>query len=102
MEWKGSVGGNVVRLTAEFIPSLNMRFDEALDPAAITPNNFRLERALDNSSVAGTLKHYLVGKQSVPCFFPAQPLLANENSEVNMNTKVKLGALASGAGDDKH
>ena len=64
---------------AELHPIINMRFDEALDPAAITPNHFRLERTPDNSSVAGTLKHYLVGKQSVLCFFPAQPLLPNEN-----------------------
>jgi len=66
-------------INAELHPIVNMRFNEALDPASITPNIFRLERTLDNSSIAGTLKHYLVGKQSVLCFFPAQSLPPNEN-----------------------
>jgi N-acetylmuramoyl-L-alanine amidase len=64
---------------AELHPIINMRFNEAIDPASVTPNIFLLERAQDNSSVAGTLKHYLVGSQSVLCFFPAQPLMPNEN-----------------------
>jgi hypothetical protein len=64
---------------AELHPILNMRFNEAIDPASVTPDLFLLERSLDNSSVAGTLKHYLVGSQSVLCFFPAQPLRPDEN-----------------------
>lgn len=58
----------------ELQPILNMRFDEALDPASITPGIFNLERFRDVPTVNGTLKHYLVGSQSVLCFFPAQPL----------------------------
>ncbi|MGH7454797.1 MAG: Ig-like domain-containing protein, partial [bacterium] len=58
----------------ELHPILNMRFDEALDPASITPGIFNLERFRDVPTVDGTLKHYIVGSQSVLCFFPAQPL----------------------------
>jgi N-acetylmuramoyl-L-alanine amidase len=64
---------------AELHPIINMLFNEAIDPVSVTPDIFFLERALDNSNVAGTLKHYLVGSQSVLCFFPAQPLMPNEN-----------------------
>ncbi len=58
----------------ELHPILNMRFDEALDPASITAGIFNLERFRDIPTVDGTLKHYIVGSQSVLCFFPAQPL----------------------------
>jgi N-acetylmuramoyl-L-alanine amidase len=64
---------------AELRPIVNMLFDEALDPASVTPGIFQLARAADNSTVAGTLKPYLVGKQSVLCFFPELPLRPNEN-----------------------
>ncbi|MGH7596932.1 MAG: Ig-like domain-containing protein [bacterium] len=55
-------------------PILNMRFDEALDPASIIAGTFNLEQFRDVPTVGGTLKHYIVGSQSVLCFFPAQPL----------------------------
>ncbi|MCG3120923.1 MAG: hypothetical protein ALAOOOJD_03818 [bacterium] len=60
----------------ELQPILNMRFDEALDPASITAGIFNLERFRDVPTVEGTLKHYRVGNESVLCFFPAQPLTA--------------------------
>ncbi|MCI0691591.1 Ig-like domain-containing protein [candidate division KSB1 bacterium] len=58
----------------ELHPILNMRFDEALDPASITAGIFNLERFRDIPTVDGTLKHYTVGSQSALCFFPALPL----------------------------
>jgi N-acetylmuramoyl-L-alanine amidase len=76
-------------VNAELHPILNMRFNEALDPASVTPSLVRFERVLDNSAVAGTLIHYPVGSQSVLCFFPAQPLMPNETYVANILPGLK-------------
>ena len=62
----------------ELFPIINIVYDEEIDSTSISEDKFLLERFQDHSSVSGELVHYIVNKQSILSFFPADKLFGDE------------------------
>jgi N-acetylmuramoyl-L-alanine amidase len=62
----------------ELLPIVTLTFDETIDSVSVTDGILLLERFKDHSPVNGVWKHYVLNRQSVFCFFPAEKLFPNE------------------------
>lgn len=79
----------------ELQPIINMIYTEIIDSSSIQENSVTLYRNVDQAPVAGVLRHYVVGNQSVLSFFPSQTLSVNTVYKVQIEPgfKDRLGNM---------